>query len=179
MDRIERKIPSGIYMIENNNLDMPCNPWKQQMFCCVMFSCCFITFRTVLLVLGQQNTTKNISRARCATSLQPTCTTPSLDFEVPCVNIKAAFPCIWFPYGDKMVVRPSYLHNGNPYTGKTASFYWDAPLNETSCFLQMTFSNASLDINWRILIQISLRCFSRGPIANNSGLVYVHIPAAC
>ena len=24
-------------------------------------------------------------------------------------------------------MRLSYLYNGNPYTGKTASLYWDAP----------------------------------------------------
>ena len=26
---------------------------------------------------------------------------------------------------DNTAARPSYLYNGNPYTGKTASFYWD------------------------------------------------------
>ena len=30
-----------------------------------------------------------------------------------------------FHYKDKAVVRPSYIYNGNPYTGKTASLYWD------------------------------------------------------
>ena len=28
---------------------------------------------------------------------------------------------------DKMVVRSSYLYNGNSYTGKTASLYWEVP----------------------------------------------------
>ena len=28
-------------------------------------------------------------------------------------------------YKDKTVMRPSYLHNGNPYTGKMTSLYWD------------------------------------------------------
>ena len=27
----------------------------------------------------------------------------------------------------RMVMRPSYLYNGNPYTGKTASLYWNDP----------------------------------------------------
>ena len=27
-------------------------------------------------------------------------------------------------YGDKTILRPSYLHNGISYTGKTASLYW-------------------------------------------------------
>ena len=26
--------------------------------------------------------------------------------------------------GDKMILRPSYLHNGISYTGKTTSWYW-------------------------------------------------------
>ena len=31
-------------------------------------------------------------------------------------------------YKEKMVVRPSYLYNGNSYTGKTASLYQDGTL---------------------------------------------------
>ena len=30
---------------------------------------------------------------------------------------------------DKTVARPSYLQHEDPYTGKTASLYWDGPLN--------------------------------------------------
>ena len=30
--------------------------------------------------------------------------------------------------GDEAVVRPSYLHNGNFYTGKSAASYWMHPL---------------------------------------------------
>ena len=30
--------------------------------------------------------------------------------------------------GDKMVIRPSYLHNGISFTGKMASLYWISPL---------------------------------------------------
>ena len=29
--------------------------------------------------------------------------------------------------GDKMIIRLSYLHNGNSYTGKKASLYWISP----------------------------------------------------
>ena len=32
-----------------------------------------------------------------------------------------------FCYNDKTVVRYCYLYNGNPYTGKAASLYWDPP----------------------------------------------------
>ena len=30
--------------------------------------------------------------------------------------------------GDKTILRPSYLHNGISYTGKTTSLYWISPL---------------------------------------------------
>ena len=33
-----------------------------------------------------------------------------------------------FHYKDKTVLRPSYLYDGNPYTGKTIYLYWDSPL---------------------------------------------------
>ena len=37
------------------------------------------------------------------------------------------------PYEDyhdqhKTAMRQSYLYHGDPYTGKTASLYWDSPL---------------------------------------------------
>ena len=35
-----------------------------------------------------------------------------------------------FHYKDKTDVRQSYLYNGNPYTGKTTSLYWDGILVE-------------------------------------------------
>ena len=31
-------------------------------------------------------------------------------------------------YGDKTILRPSYLHNGISYSGKTTSLYWIRPL---------------------------------------------------
>ena len=34
----------------------------------------------------------------------------------------------YFHYEDKTVSRQSNLYDGNPYTGKTTSLYWDAPL---------------------------------------------------
>ena len=38
-------------------------------------------------------------------------------------------------WGDKMVVRLSYLHNGNSYTGKTISLYWIRALMASSHYL--------------------------------------------
>ena len=42
----------------------------------------------------------------------------------PCLNIKTGLPRYrYYHYKDKTVVRPSYLYNGNSYTGKTTSLY--------------------------------------------------------
>ena len=42
---------------------------------------------------------------------------------------------------DKTVAKPTYLYNGDPYTGKTASLYWDGPLACTwLCHQLETFS---------------------------------------
>ena len=41
----------------------------------------------------------------------------------PCLNIKTVFPGIGIHYKDETAVRPSYIHNWNPYTGKMASLY--------------------------------------------------------
>ena len=35
--------------------------------------------------------------------------------------------------GDKTILRPSYLHNGIPYTGKTISLYWIRAQMSVSC----------------------------------------------
>ena len=35
-----------------------------------------------------------------------------------------------FYHEDKTVTRPSYLYNGNPYTGKTTSLYWNGPWSQ-------------------------------------------------
>ena len=51
------------------------------------------------------------------------------------LNIKTVFRLWDFHYKDKTVVRPSYLYNGNPYTGDTY-LYWDGPYTWNSCKLQ-------------------------------------------
>ena len=43
-----------------------------------------------------------------------------------------------FRYKDKTVMRASYLYNGNSYTGKTTSLYWDRaliPLHKNNIFM--------------------------------------------
>ena len=58
---------------------------------------------------------------------------------------------IYFHYKDKTVVRPFYLYNGNSYTGKSASLYWDGPpgILVTSVLLKgnVTFSMPNNKLN--------------------------------
>ena len=41
-------------------------------------------------------------------------------------NVMTVLPGISSHYKDKMDVRPSYLHNRNPFTDNAASLYWDS-----------------------------------------------------
>ena len=41
--------------------------------------------------------------------------------------------------GDKTILRPSYLHNGISYTGKTTSLYWIRPLVKSYKLLRTSF----------------------------------------
>ena len=44
-------------------------------------------------------------------------------------------------YGDKTVVRSSYLHNDISYTGKMTSFYWISPRLSPSHKVCLSFAN--------------------------------------
>ena len=55
-------------------------------------------------------------------NLEITITTKVEWIPAPRLNIKKEYHV-----KDKMATRPSYLYNGNPYTGKTASSYWEGP----------------------------------------------------
>ena len=57
---------------------------------------------------------------------------------------------------DKAILRPSYLHNGISYTGKTTSFYWiraQVPGNELVC-IERDISGCS---DWRKRVKL---CFN-------------------
>ena len=110
----------------------------------------------------------------------------------PCFNIKMAsyqytgktlyrkFHC-----GDNMVVRSSYLHNGNSYTGKMSFLYWDTPLEASFQTLTLTFWGRDkwltfcrtqfqrhfIDENVAISIKISLKFVPNGPNGNKPPLV--------
>ena len=44
-------------------------------------------------------------------------------------------------YTDETVVRPSYLYNGNPYTGKMTSLHWDCTRGSILLWLRMVLAN--------------------------------------
>ena len=54
----------------------------------------------------------------------PVLSVPCFLIPGPWFNIKISSQCRKSHCGDKTVVRSSYLHNGNSYTGKTTSLYW-------------------------------------------------------
>ena len=51
-------------------------------------------------------------------------------------NIKTIFPGIWIPFlKDKIgLERLSYLYNGNSYTDKMESLYWNSPRSSVSIY---------------------------------------------
>ena len=49
--------------------------------------------------------------------------------------------------GDKTILRPSYLHNGISYTGKTASLYWIGALDISSYGIDLVLVGPIL-ITW-------------------------------
>ena len=57
-------------------------------------------------------------------------------------NTKTVLSGIISYFKDKMPVRPSYHRNGNPYTGTTASLYWDCLQEFNFCctFFSMRFN---------------------------------------
>ena len=66
----------------------------------------------------------------------------------PWFNIKISSYQYRKPHcGDKTILRPSYLHNGISYTGKTTSLYWIGAQGTSHCIIWI--SNGR--VYWRIL----------------------------
>ena len=78
---------------------------------------------------------------------------PSISYSIPGVCSLWSTPGPWFNikmlsyqyrksnYGDKTVVRSSYLHNDISYTGKMTSFYWISPRLSPSHKVCLSFAN--------------------------------------
>ena len=70
-------------------------------------------------------------------------------------NIKVIFP------GKAIVGRPSYLYNGNSYTGKTVSLYWNNPWYFKHTWLIVT--------QWRLVASQNLGHYLT-PMLNSSSI---------
>ena len=71
----------------------------------------------------------------------------------PWFNIKMS--SYWYTkshFGDKMVVRLSYLHSGTSYTGKTVSLYWirpwHCPVDIVCETLRIILTKILIRVNW-------------------------------
>ena len=86
---------------------------------CCTDRCWFQSFPTLLL---WQPTKLSNMIWRSQSSDMITRSTPE-----PWFNIKMSYQSRKSHCGDKTILRPSYLHNGLSYTGKTTSLYWIGP----------------------------------------------------
>ena len=65
--------------------------------------------------------------------------------------------------GDKTILRPSYLHNGISYTGKTTSLYW---------FRAQVVSLVTRDEHWNMVLPINHNCTLKYiPLNMHTGLL--------
>ena len=74
-----------------------------------------------------QHCTRTTQTQRCSIHLQlqnpHTLVWSQFKIKIP------AYQCMECHYKDEVVSRLSYVYNGNPYTGKTVSLYWNSPMN--------------------------------------------------
>ena len=75
--------------------------------------------------------------------------------------------------GDKTISRPSYLHNGISYTGKTISLYWIGAQGICSHFPDNILKCIFLNENVWLSIKISQNFVPKGPIKNIPALVQI------
>ena len=61
--------------------------------------------------------------------------------------------------GDKTILRPSYLHNGIPYTGKTTSLYWIGA--QRDMLIWTLFINWIFPETWNIFTCLHKDCLYR------------------
>ena len=75
--------------------------------------------------------------------------------------------------GDKTILRPSYLHNGISYTGKTTSLYWigalvvkTLPSPERKQFTCLWYYNIIIETEWKALSGMAYIPMNRARISN-------------
>ena len=103
-----------------------------------------ITIIILLLIPGTFTDGENICTSSSSNQTKHWPSSPG-----PWFNIKtSSYQYRKFHSGDKTILRPSYLHNGISYTGKTTSLYWIGALlgHETMvyCYVVVIFTLTSL-----------------------------------
>ena len=87
--------------------------------------------------------------------------------------------------GDKTILRPSYLHNGISYTGKTTSLYWiraQADIWDVSLEKVKTYVDGRRDYKgtWQkssIVWDMEIRWIRNKVVINDEILIYINIYA--
>ena len=77
--------------------------------------------------------------------------------------------------GDKMILRPSYLHNWIPYTGKTTSLYWNRALVPTYIRVSTGSGNGLLTYHQRCSPKSNL---TRSALELNPWPIFRHLTLA-
>ena len=75
-----------------------------------------------------------------------------------------------YHYKDKSVLRPSYLCNGNSYTGKMASSYWDGPQN---LFNSPKWCRA---VTWQVTMETTLMLVTLSALPSFQSVVSIGTP---
>ena len=66
----------------------------------------------------------------------------------PCFNIKmSSYQYRKYHCGDKTILRPSYLHNGISYTGRTTSLYWIRALRPSYIYVGNSYTGKMASSN--------------------------------
>ena len=132
-------------------------------------------------IFMQENGFENVWKMSAILS-RPQCVNPCLVIiRRPWFNIKkSSYQYRKSNYGDKTILRPSYLHNGISYTGKTTSLYWIRALvwcglhNDVLAFLLGVFLSPHVSIlsklqSWGLLL---IRYPSQNHMNSNLAKVY-------
>ena len=80
-------------------------------------------------------------------------------------------------YGDKTIVRSSYLHNGISYTGKMTSLYWIRAKRSSYLHNGISYTGKMTSLYWIRAQGIFSQKTSHSP--HGQGMVLLHLSLSC
>ena len=83
-------------------------------------------------------------------------------------NIKPFSRHGYFHHKDKTVAIPSHLYQGNPYTGKMSSLYWDTPWARYVQFVDLILNRSWNTIQQKVVMQHESGCLEIHALINRS-----------